>query len=456
MNTDLAVDTAVRLEDVSKVYRLFDSKSDRLWEALNPLRRKRHHEFWALRDITLRVPTGSTLGILGLNGSGKSTLLQLISNVLQPTQGQITVNGKIAALIELGAGFNPDMTARENVFMNGSVMGLNRAQVLERIDDIETFADIGEFFDQPMKIFSSGMYSRVAFATAVHVDPDILVIDEVLAVGDAKFTEKCFRRFKDFQEAGKTILYVTHDRYSVTRLCDLALLVDKGQLVSIGEPREISDLYDQLVNTGQTAVSVPESEPPTSEILEETTSTEQNQSADESIAKFIASQDKEDRCSDNPTYNKNEHRFGTGDATIIDYLILDGNAVNPLSLDTGSTVDILVRVVFGRDIAHPILGIHFANGEGVYVFAVNSDMLKSDPGVAEAGQVCVYRFRATLNLARGDWFLDLAVADGEGPTVIDSRTAVAHLKFDDDHDYLGLVYFKTSCERLYNEPITGT
>jgi lipopolysaccharide transport system ATP-binding protein len=448
LNSGPLKETAVRLEGVSKIYRLFDSKSDRLWEALNPLRRKRHREFWALRDITLEVPTGCTLGILGRNGSGKSTLLQIISNVLQPTVGELTVSGRVAALLELGAGFNADLTARENVYMNGAVMGLNRAAVLERIEDIEAFADIGEFFDQPMKIFSSGMFARIAFATAVHVDPDILIIDEALAVGDAKFTDKCFRRFKDFQDAGKTILYVTHDRYSVTRLCDLAMLLDGGKVVDIGEPREISNLYDQLLNTGKTTVGIAEEKSQDSELAIEIASTDETLDYSEILDRFISAQTLHDRCADNPTYNKNEHRYGTGEATIIDYMIMVGHLVNPLSFDTGRAIDVVVRIAYKRNIAHPILGIHFSNGEGVYVFAVNTDMLHSKMEAVVEGQVCTYQFSVMLNLAKGDWFMDLAVADAIGPTIIDSRTAIAHLRVTDIHEYLGLVYFESSCVQL--------
>ena len=187
-----------------------------------------------MKDIDLEVPPGHTVGILGLNGSGKSTLLQIVSAVLKPTVGTVTVRGRIAALLELGAGLNPELTGRENVLMNSAMMGFDRDRKLRRMEEIEAFADIGQFFDQPMKTYSSGMYMRVAFASSIFVDPDILIIDEALSVGDGKFAEKCFSRIRKFREDGKTILLVTHDRGTIPRLCDMGVLLHRGRLVESG------------------------------------------------------------------------------------------------------------------------------------------------------------------------------------------------------------------------------
>ncbi len=257
----LPPDVALVLENVSKKYRLFPSRGHRLREALHPFRRSYHREFWALRDVTLRLSRSQTVGILGLNGSGKSTLLQIIASVLQPTSGTVRVNGKVAALLELGAGFNPDLTGRENVVLNGTIQGLDHHEILARMEAIQAFADIGEFFDQPVRTYSSGMFMRVAFSTALYVDPDVLIIDEALAVGDAKFQEKCFRRFRTFQEAGKTILFVTHDRSALPRHCDLGILLHQGHVVEVGEPARIADLYGEILAFGELRRDRPDSAP---------------------------------------------------------------------------------------------------------------------------------------------------------------------------------------------------
>ncbi|WP_420267260.1 ABC transporter ATP-binding protein, partial [Candidatus Magnetominusculus dajiuhuensis] len=196
---------AISVKNVSKKYRLFKSHNERFMEMLHPFKKKYHKEFWALKDVSFDIKRGSTVGIIGRNGSGKSTLLQIICGVLKPTVGEITVNGRISALLELGAGFNPEMTGRQNVIMNGVVHGLSNKEINSKIPEIQEFADIGEFFDQPVKLYSSGMFVRLAFAASVNVDPDILIIDEALAVGDAKFQHKCYNKLMEFQDSGNTL-----------------------------------------------------------------------------------------------------------------------------------------------------------------------------------------------------------------------------------------------------------
>src|SRR3972149_8053062 len=218
---------SVRIENISKVYRIYDKPQHKLKEAIlrGAFRRSAayHREFWALRDINLVIPKGETLGILGQNGSGKSTILEIIAGVLQPTTGSLEVNGRISALLELGAGFNREFTGRENVFMSGAILGISKKEMERRFDDIVSFADIGEFIDQPVKTYSSGMYVRLAFATAVQVDPDILIIDEALAVGDLNFRNRCYRKIEEIKKAGKTILFVSHDTMAVRSLCTRAI-----------------------------------------------------------------------------------------------------------------------------------------------------------------------------------------------------------------------------------------
>lgn len=237
----------ITVDNVSKVYRLYDCPTGRLKEALFRGKRKYHTDYWALRDISFSVKKGTTLGIIGRNGSGKSTLLQIIAKILMPTIGNSQVHGRISALLELGSGFDPEFTGRENVYLNGSILGLTSKDIDNRIDDIIAFADIGSYMDQPVKRYSSGMYVRLAFATAVNVDPDILLVDEALAVGDIVFQHRCMRKIREIQEQGKTILFVSHDISAVRKLCTEAILLDKGRAQSIGPPDEVIQAYYKAV-----------------------------------------------------------------------------------------------------------------------------------------------------------------------------------------------------------------
>ena len=229
----MSEEVIIKVEELSKVYKLYDNHRDRVKEALNPFGKKYHKDFYALRDISFDVKRGESLGILGKNGSGKSTLLQILTGVLQPTTGKVEVKGKVSALLELGAGFNPEFTGLQNVYFNGSIMGYTKEEMDQRLDDILAFADIGDFVYQPVKTYSSGMFVRLAFAVAVNVDPDILIIDEALAVGDAKFQKKCYDKMKTFQENGKTILLVTHA--SIKGFASNGMLINEGSKLYFGD-----------------------------------------------------------------------------------------------------------------------------------------------------------------------------------------------------------------------------
>jgi lipopolysaccharide transport system ATP-binding protein len=242
-------DIAIKVENLTKIYKLYDSPQDRLKESLHPLRKKYHNDFYALNDVSFEIKKGETVGIIGKNGCGKSTLLKVITGVLTPNSGTTVVDGKISALLELGAGFNPEMTGVENVYFNGTLLGYSKAQMDERFDNILSFADIGQFVHQPVKTYSSGMFVRLAFAVAINVDPDILIIDEALSVGDEAFQRKCFSRIADFQQNGKTILFVSHSATSIIELCDKALLFDQGELLLEGAPKPVVSRYQKLVYT---------------------------------------------------------------------------------------------------------------------------------------------------------------------------------------------------------------
>jgi lipopolysaccharide transport system ATP-binding protein len=240
-------DIAISLKNVSKCYRRYARPVDRLKEILLP--QKSHaQEFWALRDISLEVPKGETIGIIGQNGSGKSTLLQIIAGTLTPTTGEIQVNGRVSALLELGSGFNPEFTGRQNVFFNGQIVGLTRAEIEAKFDEIAAFAEIGDFMEEPVKTYSSGMYVRLAFAVAINVNPEILIVDESLAVGDGVFVHRCMAKIRDFQDGGGTILFVSHDVGAVSRLCSEAIWINQGLIVDFGKPAEICKHYQAWVH----------------------------------------------------------------------------------------------------------------------------------------------------------------------------------------------------------------
>ena len=231
----MSEDSVIRIQNLTKAYRLYDSHADRVKETFHPFRKKYYRTFNALTDVSFEVTRGETLGIIGRNGSGKSTLLQIICGTLQPTSGSIEVIGRVSALLELGAGFNPEFTGRQNLYINGAILGLKHEEIELRFDDIAAFAGIGDFIDQPVKTYSSGMYVRLAFAIAISVDPDILVVDEALAVGDIYYQHKCMHRMKELMQKGTTIVFVSHDMGSIKSLCKRAILLDNGLISKKGE-----------------------------------------------------------------------------------------------------------------------------------------------------------------------------------------------------------------------------
>jgi ABC-type polysaccharide/polyol phosphate transport system ATPase subunit len=447
---------AISVQNVSKKYRLFNSPKERLWETLHPFNKKYHREFWALKEIDFQIPKGATVGIIGRNGSGKSTLLKIICSVLKPTTGSIQVNGEVSALLSLGAGLNPKFTGRDNVFFKGSLMGIPPEELKDRMGSIEDFADIGEFFDQPLQIYSSGMMLRLAFAIAINVDPEILVIDEVIAVGDAKFKQKCFQKFREYQESGKTILITTHDTNTITRHCDHALLINKGSLIEAGEPKDVINHYlNILENKGPTrtreTIKCANSD-------EDQTPLKGNQSI---LDSFLHQTPPKDNCPSRKSYNKNEKRKEFHQAEIIDYLIAYNNTFDPTSIYSGDWIDIYVKVKFHELVEFPVMGIAIKTMDGVLIYGFNSFYTSNKISAAQKGDILIGKFSIKLRLKHGDCFFDLGVdsretAESDKYVNLDRRCAVSHLAVIERNQFFGLADFEANFNQVTDNTIKST
>lgn len=387
---------AISVRGVSKKFRLFESAGQRLREALHPFRKQYHREFWALRDVAFEVPGGSCFGILGRNGSGKSTLLKIIAGVMQASNGEAAVVGRIAALLELGAGFNVDLTGRQNALLQLQIAGTPSEELERRLGEVERFADIGDFFDQPVRIYSSGMFLRVAFASALSVDPDVLIVDEALAVGDARFQERCLRRLRQLQQAGVTVLVVSHSRDLILSLCQRCIVLDGGALVYDGAPRAAIDVYDRLLFSRASAPA------------------DRNEAADDGNAKTAmpaAVIDAADRCSDKPNYNSHEERMGDGRARIIDFTLIEGGRENPTLLPAPAEIELRMRVVFHSYVEAPVFGFRLMTAGGVTLHATDTERHRMSLPSAQAGEVHECRFRFHSPLAAGSYFINLGCTE---------------------------------------------
>ncbi len=392
-----SVKTAVKVTGLSKAYKLYASPRDRLKEAFQPFGKKRHREFNALDDINLEILKGSTTGIIGRNGSGKSTLLQTICGIVTPTRGEVSVNGKIAALLELGAGFNPEFSGRDNLYINGAILGLSDEQIDQRLDDILAFADIGDYIDQPVRVYSSGMYVRLAFAIAIHVDPEILIVDEALAVGDIHFQAKCFDRFHQFREQGVTVIFVTHDLNMVTRYCDQAYLLSEAKIVAQGSPRQVVAQYRKL---------------------------EVNYQASTMSEEEIGGDDNnEDRGQPNLfSENPYEVRYGNDKATIVEGGIFDASNQPVQILDSGASYIIRMRVRFDAPVAQPVFAFTIKDIKGTEISGTNTDFSGIKTGDYVAGDMVNIEFTQQIKLNAGSYLLSLGcVGLGSGDIEIHDR-----------------------------------
>lgn len=409
----MSSETVIAVKDVGKAFRLYKRPQDRLLERIFP-KREYAREFHALANVSFTINKGETVGIIGRNGSGKSTLLQLICGTLTPTLGQITVHGRVAALLELGAGFNPEFTGRENVYMNGAILGLSKADIEKRLDDIFAFAEIGEFIDQPVKTYSSGMYVRLAFAVIAHVDADILIIDEALAVGDALFTQKCMRFLRKFREKG-TILFVSHDSAAVTNLCQRAIWLHQGRIHEQGEAKTVCESYLAALFEG-------------ANVDNGKTANGNSTASVERVGKIaiVREEDWVDQRRDfiNASNLRNDLEvfrfdpgqtgFGGGGAIIEDVYLSDDAGQRLSWVVGGEIVTIRVTVTAQQNLHKPIVGFYIKDRLGQTLFGDNTYLTYAEqPRHIPAGQTVTAHFRFPLPyLPVGDYSIAAAVAEG--------------------------------------------
>jgi ABC-type polysaccharide/polyol phosphate transport system ATPase subunit len=382
------MDPVLRVEGVSKQYRIYERASDRLKEMATLGRWKTHREFWALRDISFEVEPGTTFGIVGPNGSGKSTLLQIVAGTLQPTLGTVSRSGRTAALLELGAGFNPEFTGIENVFMSASLMGLSRAETAATLPEIERFAEIGDFIHQPVKTYSSGMYVRLAFAAAISVTPQILIVDEALAVGDAVFQHRCMRRIREMQESGMTILLVSHDPNAIRALCSQALLLHAGRMEAFGKPTDVLNRYQKLIMARETAY-------------------EENQPVTE------AAEGVEVELANAPKLSFN-YRHGDGSAEVIAVELLNATHHRVEFVESGEEVIVKVRVHFREAQEAPVCGFLIRNRHGIHIYGTNTDLQHVNLGPVQRGEVVEVSFNFNCWLAPDSYSLTIGVHSADG------------------------------------------
>ena len=382
---------AIEVKDVDKVYKLYEKPSDRIKEALGLGSKVRHTDHKALSDVSMTIYQGETVGIIGTNGSGKSTILKIITGVLNPTAGEVKVNGRISALLELGAGFNMEYNGIENIYLNGTMIGFTEKEIDEKLQSILDFADIGEYVYQPVKTYSSGMFVRLAFAVAINIDPEILIVDEALSVGDVFFQAKCYHKFEEFKAMGRTILFVSHDLSSIAKYCDRVVLLNQGTKLGEGAPKEMIDTYKQVL-VGQ--YQLPES------------SSEGNLLEDEDIRKLASGQN----------VNPDLLEYGSKKAEIVEYYFTDDKGVHTSAVVKGSRFTIHMKVEIKEDIQAPIFAFSFKNIKGTEITGTNTMFEKSFLEPVSAGDVKEITFEQEMNLQGGDYLLSLGVTGYEGDT----------------------------------------
>ncbi|WP_410014378.1 ABC transporter ATP-binding protein [Sodalis sp. C49] len=417
----------ITVENVGKAYKQYPSRFSRLFEWLPLIGKKRHTLKWVLKDINIHVKQGESVGIIGVNGAGKSTLLKMITGTTRPTEGKIERSGTVAALLELGMGFHPDFTGRQNIYMSGQLLGMDDEKIRSLMSEIEEFADIGDYIDQPVRVYSSGMQVRLAFSVATAVRPDLLIVDEALSVGDVAFQAKCFRRISSFKERGTTILFVTHSLDDVVKHCHRAILLDKGGVAMFGEPREVvNEFRDRTFGKSVKII--------TKKTLES--------------ASYALSV--EDVYHQKPYYQKIEHRWGNRGASIIDFSVSTNQGEFPPTIYTNEFFKIKLRAVFHNDYHDPIFGLLIKTPDGLNIYGTNSDITtQRRHGYVTAGEIvdCEFTLKAVMN--SGSYLISLGITvkdQDQNDTPLDRRYDSILIHVHSDTVFVGVCDAQASCK----------
>ena len=379
-------DTAIKITNLTKIYKLYARNRDRLKDSLGLSKNAAYKEHYALRNVDMEVKTGESVGIIGVNGSGKSTILKIITGVLNPTSGDVQINGRISALLELGAGFNMEYTGLENVYLNGTMMGFTKQEIDERLQDILDFADIGDFVHQPVKTYSSGMFVRLAFAVAINIDPEILIVDEALSVGDVFFQAKCYHKFEEFKKMGKTILFVSHDLTSIAKYCDRVVLLNKGVKLAEGNPKDMVNMYKKLL---------------VHQLDEETLEDVSGKSA-------IGEKSSDKKAwKNNFEINPTITDYGEKQAEIVDFAIIDQYGAYSSIIEKASVYQVKAKIHFHDTVKNPIFTITIKNKQGTDITGTNTMFERIETGTVNAGETRIVTYEQQMNLQGGDYLLSL-------------------------------------------------
>lgn len=400
---------AIEVKDVVKIYKLYDKPKDRLKEAFGLGRKQVHKLHYALNGISMNISRGETVGIIGTNGSGKSTILKIITGVLHPTSGEVHVDGRISALLELGAGFNQEYNGIDNVYLNGTMMGFSEKEIDSKLPEILEFADIGDYVFQPVKTYSSGMFVRLAFAVAINIEPEILIVDEALSVGDVFFQAKCYHKFEEFKRLGKTIVFVSHDLSSISKYCDRVFLLNKGILLGVGTPKVMIDAYKRVL-VGQYELPVQEEK---DNILNDGALRE---AAERSLGGKGRKTPDSGKMAAGSAANPDLLEYGTKQAVIEEYYLTDDRGVRTTAVIKGSEFTLHMRVRFYDHIPAPIFAFSFKNVMGTEITGTNSLIEKAFLECAESGQVKDITFTQRMSLQGGEYLLSMGVTGYNGDT----------------------------------------
>ena len=399
----MAEDIAISVNDVSKMYKLYDNPMDRLKESLGLSRKKTYKEHYALNHVSFQVHKGETVGIIGTNGSGKSTILKIITGVLSPTGGEVSVNGRISALLELGAGFNGEYSGLENVYLNGSMIGFSREEIDAKLQSILDFADIGEFIHQPVKTYSSGMFVRLAFAVAINIDPEILIVDEALSVGDVFFQAKCYRKFEEFKEMGKTILFVSHDLSSIGKYCDRVVLLNKGEKLAEGGAKEMVNLYRRVLVNQYDDADLEEG-------AENAEAGQDGQLTDGTAGENVSKKEHAGggrAMKDSLNLNPKVLEYGSKLGEIEDFAIRDDTGMITNVIEKGKEFSVQMKVRFQADVNDPIFAFTLKDLKGTEITGTNTMYEHTPVKPQKAGDVREITFKQIMPLEAGEYMLCL-------------------------------------------------